>query len=293
MNDETAPLAALVKIAKGYKWVLVLGDSDLLSKPQAMAGFKRLSRSLRSLGIRAAVSCCPPVTVLEGGEKRIKKQGLDDWLIADRYHAVRSLPALFRAAEVYRDGITDNYNALQLAEQFKDQLAFSQGIWRWWNGSIWVIDDCWKRRALVPNIARAYLSAADKLDALVNKVQEPYPGKKRGEWPEEILAWSAPVESAAKDLREGAQDICNLRGIDAALNLAQSYLRVPDDAWDRDPYLLAAKNGVIDLRTDQIQPALPQQRITRCAGTAFDPAAKAELFSQFLEQVQPVPEMRE
>ena len=192
-----------------------------------------------------------------------------------------------------RDGITDNYNAIQFAEEFRDRLAYTQGGWRWWNGAIWAIDDCWKRRAFVPGISGTYLSAADHLDALLNIIAAPYRGTKKAELPKEITAWTGPVESAVKELQSAAQKISNLRGIDAALALAQSCLRVPDDAWNRDPYLLAARNGVIDLRTSELLPALPAQRITRCVRTDYDPDATAAKFIRFLQRVQPSNEVRE
>jgi P4 family phage/plasmid primase-like protien len=293
VNDETAPLPELVKLAKGYRGVLVLGDSDLLSNPPAKVGFERLARSLAALGIRAAVAYCPPATVVDGEEKSIKKQGLDDWLIADRFHAVRGLPALFFASVVNRDGITDNDNALQFTERFKNQLAFSQGIWRCWNGTIWAPDECGKRLALVPSLAKFYHAAADNLKALRSGVLAPYRSVKRAELPSVVLAWSGPVESAIKEIRDAAKHISNLRGIEATLALAQPHLWVPDDAWDRDPYLLAVENGVVDLRTAKLIPALPDQRITRCAGAAYDPSAATPKFLNFLQQVQPDAEVRE
>lgn len=292
ISSETDPLAELMVLAKGYRRVLVLGDSDLLSNRQARQGFERLAKSLASRGVRTAVSFCPPLIVREGDDRKIRKQGLDDWLITKRNLAVRSLPLLFRAAEIIRDGITDNYNAIEFAEQFKDKIAFSQGLWRWWNGSIWTKDDCAKRRALVPSIANVYLSAVDDLNSLLSSVAAPYRDTKRDQWAPEILSWMAPLEFAIKDLRESAQGIRNLRGIDAALAIAQSYLRVADDVWDADPYLLGVRNGVVDLRSSELLPPSPQQWITRSAGAPYDPAATAESFLKFLDRVQPDAEIR-
>lgn len=293
VSEETIPLSELVTLVRNFKQVLVLGDSDLVSNFQAKAGFEGLARSLQALGIRASVSCCPPATVREGDEKRIKKQGLDDWLIADRFHAIRSLPALFRAAEVNHDAITDHYNALELKEHFQEKLAYSQGFWRWWNEKTWAVDDCEKRRSLVAQIANSYIADADHLKTLTGIVLAPYGGTKKSQLPLAISAWCGPVESAMKELRKAAKSISNRRGMDDALAVAQSYLRVPDDAWDRDPYLLAVKNGVVDLHTAELLPALPEQRITRCAGADFDPNATAPRFMEFIERVQPHTDVRD
>jgi putative DNA primase/helicase len=292
VSEETAPLTDLVTLAKGYKHVLVLGDSDLVSNPQAKAGFEGLARSLRALGIRASVSYCPPATVFECGEHMAKKQGLDDWLIADRFHAIRSLPALFRAAEVNHDAITDHYNALELKEHFKEILAYSQGIWWYWNKTIWTADDCEKRRTLVAKIASSYIADADRLKTLSGIVMAPYGGTTKDQFPSAISAWCGPIESAIKELRRAAKGISNRRGMDDALAVAQSYLYKSDDTWNRDPYLLAVKNGVVDLRTATLLQALPEQYITRCAGTDFTPNAEAPQFLKFFERVQPDAEVR-
>jgi putative DNA primase/helicase len=200
---------------------------------------------------------------------------------------VRSVPALFRAAEVNRDGISDNYNAREFAELSRNRLAFSQDLWRYWNDSIWVVDDCGKRRSFVPKIAEVYQSTADSLESLLRSVSALFAGMKKEERPMEVLNWCSLIANAIGRLRNSAHKICNLRGIDSALTLAQSHLRVPDDVWNRDPYLLAVRNGVVDLRTAELTPAAPNQRITRMAGAAYDPTTKPTAFLKFLERVQP------
>jgi hypothetical protein len=178
----------------------------------------------------------------------------------DRFLAVRSLPALFCAVEVIREGISDSYNARVFAESSSKELAYSQGVWRCWNGSIWVVDDAGRRRNLVPRIGDIYLSIADMLATLTSGLTASFAGSEK-EMPKEVTRWCAPVQTAVKTLNEAGKKIRNLRGIESALTLAQSHLRVPDDAWNRDPYLLAVHNGVIDLRTSELLPASPEQRL--------------------------------
>jgi putative DNA primase/helicase len=157
----------------------------------------------------------------------------------------------------------------------------------------WVGDSYGERRRLVPQLADLYSSIADDLDQLVGIVTAPFAGKDKKEYPAQLSIWEAPYEGAAGDLRKAAKEIANLRGIDSALTLAQPLLHVDDDRWDRDPYLLAVCNGVVDLRTSELLPAVPEQWITKMAGADFDPTAKAVAFLDFLEQVQPDREMRQ
>jgi hypothetical protein len=293
VSDSTRPISSLMDLAQKYRRVLVLGDSDLLTNPQARRGLELLTKSLLSLGVRAGLNYCPPATVREDDVTRLKKQGLDDWLIADRFLAVRSLRALFYSAEVNRAGISDTYNALAFAEHCQNRLVFSRGAWHFWNDSIWVVDTCGTRRSLVPEIADLYQSIADDLGRLFGAVTAPFAAKGEKACPIPINVWSQPHLAAIKILRDAAKKIANLRGIDSALTLAQPHLQVPDDVWDRDPYLLAVRNGVVDLRTSEIHPSVPTQWITKCAGSNADPDAKAEQFLKFLAQVQPDADVRD
>ncbi|MGW7255898.1 DNA primase family protein [Streptomyces sp. NPDC054834] len=55
--------------------------------------------------------------------------------------------------------------------------------------------------------------------------------------------------------------------------------------WDRNPYLLAAPNGVIDLRTGDLTDGEPGQRITRAVTEAYDPEAKAPRWERFISEI--------
>jgi putative DNA primase/helicase len=292
-NEDGAPLTALVGLASKYKHVLILGDSDLIDNFQARVGFELLSTALSRRGVRTAFGFCPPLVIREGEARNVIKQGLDDWLIADRYLALRSLPALFRGAEVVREGVTDSYNSIEFADVFKDQLAYSQGIWRHWDGVVWVDDKRGERLSLMSQIAELYRAAADKLSPVLGTVMKSFAGVGKNDLPLGILLWSGQLRSAIKSLDEAAITLGGLRGIESALKLAQSHMHVHEDVWNRDPHLLAVKNGVVDLRTSELLPASPMQWISKCAGATYNPGAKSSAFERFLERVQPDPEIRE
>jgi len=293
LSEETAPIPALLRLAGGYERVLVLGDSDLHSNSNAKHGIELLAKSLSARGIRAGIAYCPPAVKRDGDRPQVSKQGLDDWLIADRFNAVRSLPALFRAYEVNRDGITDTSNAMQIGEQFADSLAYSQGIWRWFDEGLWKTDDCSMPLSLVPEIAKVYRAEADRLNYLISKVEAPNRSTKEVDLPAEIDQWCRQIKEAAKALRDAAKQVCNKRGMDSALSIARSHLCVPGDAWDRDSKLLGVNNGAVNLESGELLLAIPELRITRRAGAPYDSARQAPKFMQFLQSVQPDPEVRE
>jgi putative DNA primase/helicase len=293
VSADTPPLQALLDLAPKYMRVLILGDSDTVCNPQARKTLELLASSLRNRGVRAAYAACPPAITKEDGVIKIKKQGLDDWLTVDRSLARRSLPALFYAGEVAFDGINDHYNAREFTEFAHKKVVFSQDRGLHWNGLVWAVDTTCKRRTLVPEIAKVYRDLAERLHNLLSSATAVFGGGSEDSWPEEINCWSSRVKPAIKTLRDAALKIGNLRGVDSTLALAQNSLAVPDNVWDRDPYFLAVKNGVVDLRTCEILPASPEQWITKCAGAIYDPSAKPEKFLTFLEQMQPDGKVRD
>ncbi|CAL9530967.1 hypothetical protein SUDANB176_04051 [Streptomyces sp. enrichment culture] len=56
-------------------------------------------------------------------------------------------------------------------------------------------------------------------------------------------------------------------------------------AWDAQEYLLAAPNGVIDLRTGELREGEPDQRITRAVTVAYDPAASCPRWERFIAEI--------
>ena len=79
----------------------------------------------------------------------------------------------------------------------------------------------------------------------------------------------------------------SLYRIDAALELAESVPSISDagDGWDANPWLFGVANGIVNLRTGNLQMAKQQDRITKFSPVALDPSAKCPRFEQFLQQV--------
>ena len=71
------------------------------------------------------------------------------------------------------------------------------------------------------------------------------------------------------------------------LALAQNMKPIADDGehWDLDPWLLAATNGIVDLRTGTLRPGRPEDRITQRVRAAFDPSAVCPLFDQTVKEI--------
>src|SRR5690606_13063854 len=74
-----------------------------------------------------------------------------------------------------------------------------------------------------------------------------------------------------------------------ALPILEALKGVPARAedFDQHPDLLAARNGVIDLRTGQLRPHDPSLLLTRRIEHDYDPEARAPRWERFLEEVFP------
>lgn len=84
------------------------------------------------------------------------------------------------------------------------------------------------------------------------------------------------------------------RSIDAAIKELPSVPGVPAraDEFDAHEELLSVANGTINLRTGALHPHRPEDMITRRLDVAYDPAAPAERWLTFLDEVFPQhPEM--
>lgn len=90
----------------------------------------------------------------------------------------------------------------------------------------------------------------------------------------------AAVAAGDKDRVKALVQYLNTGKINAALEAAQSHPRIRDvgDTWDREPFLLGVPNGVVDLRTGELRPGRPEDRITMQAGFPYDPKAQAPLW---------------
>lgn len=110
---------------------------------------------------------------------------------------------------------------------------------------------------------------------------------------ESMRAIAAKVKERAEDdpYRKAAEGFC-LKGatIDRANNArrvatTRPRLRTNNDEFDTHPTLLAAANGVVDLKTGELLPHDPALRFSVGTPVAYDPSANAPRFERFLREV--------
>ena len=129
VSAGSEPLPRLLEIAKPYRWVLILGDSDLLDNPGAKSGLIKLEKALLKRRYNVALGFCPPAakTPEEGGTSPgANKQGLDDWLQSYPPAAVmKALTAMFHAHAIQREDGSEAFVARHFADAHRDELVYS------------------------------------------------------------------------------------------------------------------------------------------------------------------------
>lgn len=161
--------------------------------------------------------------------------------------------ALPTAAEAHSGQVRMAY---RLAASYVDRLLYVSGLgWLHWDGCRWAVDDHGVGKRAVLAVLAAALS-----ESLDDK-------KLRGDVAKcESASGVAGVLEIASALPQFAATVRNL---------------------DADPYLLNVANGTVDLRTMELSPHNPRDRITKVTRAAYEPDAPASTWAAFLHRVLP------
>jgi P4 family phage/plasmid primase-like protien len=155
----------------------------------------------------------------------------------------------------------DAGNARLLIDLFGDELRFVHAFDSWliWDGTRWRRDEDGGIQRLALQLSQRMLSEAAKLAD----------HKQR----------TAVAERAIR--------LGNAAKIKSMLDLAKcdSSVVIAPSALDANPWLLGVENGVIELRTGTFRSGRKNDLITKSAGCAYDPNAKALRWRQFLLEI--------
>jgi len=107
------------------------------------------------------------------------------------------------------------------------------------------------------------------------------------------LARQAHDEATEKALRTHARNSRMRPRVEAAVVMARDRAIKHESQLDVDPFLFAAANGVIDLRTGDLSPNAPEALITRRSPVEYEPDAQSSLFDEYLEASVPDAALRD
>lgn len=164
--------------------------------------------------------------------------------------------------------LTERAMAARLVVDYAGELRYCHPWKRWqrWHQGRWISDDTGYANHLTQETLRMALhDAADIIDADLRK---------------KALGQIIALERASR-----------LRGI---LEIATSHqpLTILPAQLDADPWLFNVMNGTIDLRTGHLRDHDRADLLTKQAPVIYEPDAKAPVFTRFLEQIIPDPDVR-
>jgi putative DNA primase/helicase len=99
---------------------------------------------------------------------------------------------------------------------------------------------------------------------------------------------SSLLDSAARNKVMSFAKFCQSQpGISRVLSIAQNLepLACTGEDWNRDPWLLGASNGVLNLKTGDISPGEREDLISLCLGVPHDPEADCPRWKRFVSEV--------
>jgi putative DNA primase/helicase len=171
-------------------------------------------------------------------------------------------------------------DGLLFAAMHCDQFIFnkSAGEWFVWAGHFWERDEMDAAAAAVENTARRYLDEASRL------VDEIVKAKKNG------ASGAAELKNLQGLLYNRVARLRKNHGREQCLKMAhtnnQNALAIKGDIFDTQPWLLACRNGVIDLRTGKLRTGRPDDYISKaCAVEYLDIDHPAPLWENTLLEI--------
>ncbi len=162
---------------------------------------------------------------------------------------------------------TDLGNCGRLIAGHGEDLRYCYPWARWlvWDGRRWAVDNSGEvHRRAKRTVKEIYREASDATD-----------------------------DESRKALAKHAMRSEAENRIQAMVSLAKSEVPVMPEALDRDPWLLNASNGTIDLRTGELRDHGRDDLITKLAPVDYDPGADAPTWAAVLERTIPSEPVRE
>ena len=165
------------------------------------------------------------------------------------------------AVRVANNGLTDTYQARRFVAKHGHEWRFDHTRKKW----LRFHDPLWRPEE-PGDLTRTLIACAQEFQVEARRIRD-------NETREKALRWAKYLESdtGLRKVRTVAQDLepC---AVDAT-------------AWNRDPWLLGAPNGIIDLKHGRLLQAGNDAHVTRSVGVAFDPHAASPRWLRFLSEV--------
>lgn len=325
IGRDTVPLPRLVELASRYTKILILGDSDLIDKPQPLSGLNALQQALGTAVAEylaeqrkiipidytdyirepiISVGLCPPRFDKPG----VGKIGIDDWYlwllehcnaaedgdVAATVRAATQLKNYLSALQFAAGGSSNMALAIAVASRNRKSLAKQDGAaWMTYDSTsgIWHRANNSEQYLAPPTIKGDYEQAASHLRQLKSIVMEPF-SDSTDKPPKLAELWGGKTAEAIEVLSSIGKSLQSTKSQSYILKQVEPRLTIPHEQWNRYDHHLVCANGVIDLRTGKLLPHAPHYLADMSSKVKYDPFAPCPKWEAFLTEVQPDPEAR-
>lgn len=174
-----------------------------------------------------------------------------------------------RSVDMDKLHLTDAGNAEAFAAFWGNQVRWDhrRGKWLVWEGHRWVQQSDGEVERLAIDTIRQRYELSKNISNTTERTT--------------ALKFCLGSESAKK--------------LSATLEIARALRPISDSGknWDADPWLLSCANGIVDLKSGQLRPGHPADRISMSTGIEYHATAQAPRWEQFLGEVFEDPVMVE
>lgn len=162
------------------------------------------------------------------------------------------------------------------AGKFLFNVTPKDGEWYTWEGNVWKIDEIKRSFAAVEKCALEYQQISD---TLAQEIEEQGIDKKHEE------AFKIKLK---EKYDKRISRLRTVNGVSRTLTWApvvDTTMACREEDFDKDPWLLPVENGVINLRTGNLEQGKQSDLLTRSLRIAYDPHADYSPFQNFLDEI--------
>ena len=182
---------------------------------------------------------------------------------------------------------TELGNSRRFTEAYKNEALYvSKWGWVTWNGLKWEVNETkhvWRlAKRIVDELYEEAKANHDKASKLMVEAQI----AEEGSYSSKVIAeqYNEATQKARKQL-QWAFKSQTAQKISSMITLAEADLPASVNEFDANPWLFNCQNGVIDLKTGNLQEHSSTDRITKLTGTEYDPDAKCPKWLLFLDRI--------
>ena len=159
---------------------------------------------------------------------------------------------------------------------YRDRYIYDHGaaLWAEWAVHYWEDDETENTYKAIEGVIDIYQIALEKEKALEKEAE----AAEDKEEVEKHMKIQETLNGRIRTLQSAARkrNVLWLAGIGTGLTGRE---------WDRDPWLFACENGVLDLRTGTLRPGQQNDYIKTATDILYDPQAESPTWDQFLDEI--------